>query len=637
MTPQTPQNPPNTLPENLTSPHQLRRMSHDQLAGLAEELRQRIIRVVSANGGHLASNLGIAELTLALHYVFDFSRDRLLWDVGHQCYAHKIITGRSRQFDDLRKPGGLSGFPSPEESPYDLFHTGHAGTAISTAAGLAHADRILGRDAATVAVVGDASIVNGLALEGLNNAALLNRQFLIVLNDNSMAIDRTRGALAEALEHVRMTSRYADFKSSTERLLKNLPLGAELTDTLKHIKEGLRTTLHGPKVFETLGFAYFGPIDGHDIPLLIRTLKHVGRLPHPVVLHVHTEKGRGCAYAVEDPTLFHSPSAYTVKDGQAVFAQRKRPTWTDTFASALTDRARKDPRIVALTAAMPDGTGLVRFRDALPERILDVGISESHALAAAAGMAKAGLKPVVAIYSTFMQRAFDQVFHECALQHLPVVLCMDRAGLVGSDGAVHHGFADLAIFRVLPGMTLLAPADAEELAAAMDFALDQPGPVALRYPRDEVPAPLPGTCEPFQLGRARTVREGSDANVLALGPMVGPALDAAGKLQNTADLSVGVLNARFVKPLDVTAITPLLSERKPLLVVEDHARIGGLGSAVLELAADRGLDASAVRLLGIPDRFVPHASRAEQLTEVGLDAETIARTLEDLIAHHQPA
>jgi 1-deoxy-D-xylulose-5-phosphate synthase len=625
------------LIETITSPRQLRSLDHDQLARLAEELRTRIIDVVSANGGHLASNLGITELTVALHTVFDFDSDRLLWDVGHQCYAHKILTGRGESFADLRKPGGLSGFPSPAESDYDLFYTGHAGTAISTAAGLAQGDKLLGRDNAVVAVVGDASIVNGLALEGLNNAALLDRQFLIVLNDNSMAIDRTRGALAEALEHVRMTSRYVDFKTSTERLLKNLPMGAEITDTLKHIKEGLRTTLHGPKVFETLGFNYFGPIDGHDMPLLIRTLEQVGRMPRPVVLHVHTEKGRGCAYAVEDPTLFHSPSAYTVENGQAVFAKRKRPTWTDTFADALTDRARKDKRIIALTAAMPDGTGLVRFRDALPDRALDVGIGESHAVAAAAGMAKAGLRPVVAIYSTFMQRAFDQVFHECALQHLPVVFCMDRAGLVGSDGAVHHGFADLAIFRVLPGMTLLSPADEAELHAALDFALACDGPVALRYPRDEVPAPLPAPCPPFEIGQSRSLRTGNDGHILALGAMVAPALAAAADLRERAGFDVGVTNARFVKPLDVTAVGNLLASGKPLLVVEDHARIGGLGSAVLELAADRGLETSAVRLRGIPDRFIAHASRADQLAEVGLDGPGIARALEDLVTRRQPA
>jgi 1-deoxy-D-xylulose-5-phosphate synthase len=620
------------LLNDLKSPHQLRRMSHEQLGELAEAIRERVIEVVSANGGHLASNLGMAELTIAMHYVFDFSHDRLLWDVGHQCYPHKIITGRSQRFATLRQEGGLSGFPSPSESEYDLFATGHAGTAISTAAGLAWADQVRGEDRKAVAVVGDASIVNGLSLEGLNNASLLNRQFLIVLNDNSMAIDRTRGALAEALEHIRLTHRYSDLKAHTEKLLHHMPLGDELTETLKHIRDGLRTTLHGPKVFETLGFTYFGPVNGHDIPSLIRVLQRVRDMNYPVVLHVHTQKGRGCAYAVEDPCRFHSPSAYTIQDGQAVFADKHRPSWTQVFSESLIEQARADERVVALTAAMPDGTGLGTFREAFPDRTIDVGISESHAVAAAAGMAKSGLKPVVAIYSTFMQRAFDQVFHECCLQNLPVVFCMDRAGLVGSDGAVHHGFADIAFLRPLPGMTILAPADATEMAQALDFALQHDGPVAIRYPRDEVPEELPAPAEPFQLGRSRLVRDGKDATLLAYGTMVEPACAAADYLAGKHRLQAAVINARFAKPLDTTAIGRRIETGKPLLVLEDHARTGGFGSAVLELAADRGLDSSNVRLLGLPDRFVAHGSRQGQLREVGLDADTLAATV--LQMHH---
>jgi len=602
-----------------------------ELTGLADALRERIIDVVSRNGGHLASNLGIAELTIALHYVFDFSQDRLLWDVGHQCYAHKILTGRSRQFGTLRRKGGLSGFPSPAESPYDLFATGHAGAAISTAAGLAWADQRAHRDTSVVAVVGDASIVNGLSLEGLNNAAMLRRQFLVVLNDNSMAIDRTRGALAEALERVRMDARYGDLKNSTEHLLQRLPMGEEISDALKHIKEGLRTTLHGPKVFETVGFNYFGPVGGHDLPTLIRVLERVRRIPRPTVLHVHTEKGRGCVYAVDDPCRFHSPSAYTIREGKAVFEAPSRPTWTKTFSRALLACARRDERVVAMTAAMPDGTGLVEFREAFPDRMLDVGISESHAVAMAAGLARGGQRPVVAIYSTFLQRAFDQVFEELCLQKLPVVLCLDRAGLVGPDGAVHHGFADIAYLRPLPGIVLLAPGDAEELAEALSFALRHDGPVAIRYPRDETPAPLPGPCPPFELGRARVVREGDDATILACGAMVAPAMQAAEYLADARGLRAAVVNARFAKPLDVTTISRRLAGGTPMLVVEDHARIGGLGSAVLELAADRNLPAN-VRCLGIPDRFVAHASRAEQLHEVGLDRETIAETLCQMVA-----
>ena len=621
-----------SLLDRITSPHQLRRLSMDELAALAEELRQRIISVVSANGGHLASNLGMAELTIAMHYVFDFAQDHLLWDVGHQCYAHKLLTGRGGRFDSLRQKDGLSGFPSPAESPYDLFATGHAGTAISTAAGLAWADQQAGRDdVKTVALVGDASIVNGLSLEGLNNAAMLKRQFLVILNDNSMAIDRTHGALANTLDNVRMTHTYSDLKKSTERMLQRLPLGTEISQTLRHVRGVLRSSIHGARVFETLGFNYFGPTDGHDIPSLIRVLRHLAEMNQPTVLHVHTEKGRGCDYAVEDPCRFHSPSAYTVRDGQAVFAAPTRPSWTNTFADALIDRARQDDRVVAITAAMPDGTGLARFRDAFPDRTIDVGISESHAVALAAGLAKAGLRPVVAIYSTFMQRAFDQVFHEVALQKLPVVFCMDRAGLVGSDGAVHHGFVDIAMMRSLPGMVALAPADAAEMSAGLGWALGQGGPVAIRYPREEVPADLPGECPPFELGRARVLRQGTDATLLAYGSMVAPALQAAEALAKSG-VDASVVNARFAKPLDVATIARLLQTPGPVVVIEDHSKIGGLGSAVLELAAERGgANAAAVHLLGIPDRFVQFASRQQQLKEVGLDLDSIVERVKSAL------
>ena len=616
--------------DHIDSPHQLRRLEESELAQLAEELRERIIGVVSRRGGHLASNLGIAELTIALHYVFDFAQDRLLWDVGHQCYAHKILTGRAERFDTLRQAGGISGFPAPDESSYDLFTTGHAGTAISTAAGLAWADRAQNRNSRIVAVVGDASIVNGLSLEGINNAALLSRQFLIVLNDNSMAIDRTRGALANFLDRVRMTHTYSGLKQSTEQLLHHLPLGDEIGETLRHIKEGLRTTMHGGQVFEALGMRYFGPIDGHNVHELIRRLRQLSEVDRPVLLHVHTEKGRGCQYAVEDPCQFHSPSAYTVSNGRALFAPKTRPTWTQTFSNTLVDLARADERIVAITAAMPDGTGLVEFRDAFPDRYIDVGISESHAVAMAAGIAKAGLRPVVAVYSTFMQRAFDQAFHDVALQELPVLFCMDRAGLVGSDGAVHHGAMDVAYLRPLPGMVLMAPADAAELRAAMELGLSLDGPAAIRYPRDEVPADLPGECSPFELGRARVVRKGDDGTFLCYGATVEPALDAAEILQGEHGRSVAVVSARFAKPLDAALIPRLISSGRPVLVCEDHATIGGFGSAVMELSAARGMDTSAVRLMGLPDRFIQHASRREQLSEVGLDATHFAAAMKDM-------
>ena len=627
---------PNSILERIESPHQLRRLANEQLDKLAEEIRARIIDVVSRQGGHLASNLGVTELTIALHHVFDFSHDRLLMDVGHQCYAHKLLTRRDKSFDTLRQSGGLSGFPSPGESPYDPFSVGHAGTAISTAAGLAWADKTGDNDTKIVAMVGDAGIVNGLSMEGLNNVALLDRQFLIVLNDNSMAIDRTEGALAKAFDRLRMGPRYSQLKQSAEYLLQHVPLGEEISELLRHLRDGLRTTIHGGQFFESLGIAYFGPVDGHDIPEMIRILKRLSEINQPVVLHVHTQKGRGCAYAVEDPTLFHSPSAYQHNGDQAVFTPGTKQTWTQAYAETLIDLADEDDRIVAITAAMPDGTGLSKFRDAHPDRYIDVGMNESHAVAMAAGLAKAGLRPVVAIYSTFMQRAFDQIFQEAALQKLPIMLCMDRAGLVGSDGAVHHGFGDIAYLRILPGTVLMAPADGPELKAAMKLALTLDCPTAIRYPRDAVPADLPDDCPPFQLGRARVIREGRDGNFLAYGATVASAMEAAELLAKDG-IDFGVTNARFAKPLDATVIGKLIASAKPLCVCEDHSIIGGFGGAVTELAAQRGLDASKVRLVGIPDRFVPHASRAEQLEEIGLTAPGLAATAADMVANRSPA
>jgi len=617
--------------DRITDPQQLRELSDSELARLADELRDRIISVVAARGGHLASNLGVAELAIALHYVFDFSQDRLMWDVGHQCYAHKLLTGRNGRFDTLRQDGGISGFPSPEESPYDLFATGHAGTAISTALGMAWSDQHNEGGAKIVAVVGDAAIANGLSLEGLNNLAMLNRQFLVVLNDNSMAIDRTRGGLAYALDRVRLTDVYTGLKHSTESLLHHLPLGDEITDAIRSIKAGLKTTIHGRQVFEALGMGYFGPVDGHNIPDLIRVLRRLAKVDHPVILHVNTVKGRGCQYAVEDPCRFHSPAAFDASNGKAVRELKlERPTWTQTFAGAIVQAGRDNPKVVAITAAMPDGTGLVDFREEFPARYVDVGISESHAVAMAAGMAKTGMRPVVAVYSTFMQRAMDQIFHDVCLQGLPVVLCMDRAGLVGSDGAVHHGTMDIAMLRTMPGMTLMAPADAAELHAALDLALSLDGPSAIRYPRDETPEDLPGECPPFESGVARTITDGKDGTYLCYGTTLETAMQVAGRLSDQG-LSVGVVNARFAKPLDEALITDLIASGKPLVVCEDHAAIGGLGGAVLELASRQNLDTANVRLLGLPDRFIAHASRQAQLKQAGLDACGMEKALKGLI------
>ncbi len=613
-----------TLLDTIRHPRDLHTLSIDQLTQLAGEIRQRVLQVVGSNGGHLASNLGVAEITIALHYCFDFERDHLLFDVGHQCYPHKLLTGRHDRFETLRKAGGLSGFPNPDESPFDVFKVGHAGTAIASAVGLAEADRMLNRDARTVALVGDASIVNGLSFEGLNQAGLLNRQMLVVLNDNNWGIAPSQGALAEYLAKFRTSSLYEEVKQRAQKVLPRVPLlGKSFFDALDHLKEGIKATVSPNQIFEQLGFIYVGPVDGHDLPHLIQLLGHLAEVQHPVLLHIHTKKGQGADFATAEPARFHSPRPFEVQAGKVTIQESNGRPWTRAFGDALIAAAEKDDRIVALTAGMPDGTGLDKFAARFPERYRDVGIAESAAVDIAAGMARGGLRPVVAIYSTFLQRAFDQVFQEVVLQGLPVVFCMDRAGLVGGDGAVHHGALDIAYLRGLPNMTLIAPADGSEMDESLRFALNHDGPVAIRYPRDIVPAPL-GRPEPFEMGRARVLHSGSDAALLAYGSTVAAAVEAARTL-GAEGLSVGVINARFAKPLDTAMLGKLLAGERPVFTVEDHSLAGGFGSAVLEAAAAMHWPTHRITCLGIPaEKFVAQGSRVAQLAECGIDAASIA-------------
>lgn len=617
--------------DHIQSPEDMRRLSIGQLETLAGQIRQRILDTVSRTGGHLASNLGAVELTLALHYCFDFRTDRLLWDVGHQCYVHKLLTGRQADFDRLRQAGGLSGFPAPSESPFDLFAVGHAGTAISTAMGMAVADQKLGRNNAVVAFVGDASIVNGLSFEGLNNAGLLKRQFLVVLNDNSMAIDVTQGAFAKYLAKVRTNHTLDTLRKRGEAIIEHIPLiGKSMHEMIRHLKQAVKSALWPDMIYEQMGFTYLGPVDGHDLRTLITILKRLRDVNHPVVLHAYTQKGRGHAHVSRDPCAFHSPSPFVIESGQVVSSPPGPRSWTAAFSDNLIELAAANDRIVAITAAMPDGTGLDHFKDAYPDRYIDVGIAESHAVAMAAGLARAGLRPVVAIYSTFLQRGFDQVFQEAALQRLPVVFCMDRAGLCGSDGAVHHGFADIALLRTLPGLTLMAPADESELRAALDLALTLPGPAAIRYPRDAVGEAL-APAEPFVLGQSRVLREGLDATVVAYGACVAAALQAADRLAREDGLQCEVISARFAKPIDTAMVARVLATGRPVIVAEDHALAGGFGAAFLESAADAGADARAVVRLGLPDHWIEAATRREQLAEVGLDADGMARVVREQV------
>lgn len=626
----------NKLLSRIETPADLRGLAIPQLEQLAQEIRERIIQVVGNNGGHLASNLGMVELTIALHYVFDFRHDRLLWDVGHQAYVHKLLTGRNARFDTLRKAGGISGFPNPSESEYDLFHVGHAGTAIATAVGMARGGQMLADNRAVVALVGDASIFNGVAFEGLNQAGVLKRQLLVVLNDNSMGIAPTQGGMAEHLAKFRVSPVYEEIKKRVKKYLPQVPvIGKAAFDALDHLKEGFKATVSPHQIFEQLGFIYVGPTDGHDIEHLIELFKVLKDVNHPVLLHAHTQKGRGAEWALAEPTKFHSPKPFKV-EGCRVEVQSGGRSFTSAFADAAIALAQSDSRVFAMTAAMPDGTGLSKFERVLPDRYLDGGIAESATVDIAAGMCKAGIRPLVAIYSTFLQRAFDQIFQEVALQRLPVIFCLDRAGLVGGDGAVHHGFLDIAYLRGLPGMVLMAPMDEAEIGACLRLGLKLDVPSVLRYPRDNVPEPMfaAGKLPEYELGRSLLLRDGDDATVLAYGAMCAHAIAAAEFLAGDG-ISLRVVNARFAKPIDRDMVSDALTRGGPVVTVEDHSLAGGFGSAVLECAQELGLSTSHVVRLGLPvDRFIAHGPRAMQLAECGIDAASIAKAVRNALGSH---
>lgn len=632
----------------IASPKDLRTLSIEQLEQLASEIREAIMSQVSMSGGHLAPNLGVVELSIALHYVFDFSSDRLLFDVGHQCYPHKLLTGRLHLLDALRTRKGMAGFPEPSESPYDLFRVGHAGTGISTAVGMARGDTLNGEGfdpkdrpdgRRVVTLIGDASIVNGVAMEGLNNAGTLARQFLVVLNDNGMSISKPQGAVSQYFDRVRLSHLYGDFKKSAHKILKHVPGGSVLEEAYHRMGEATKAWVAEDSWFEKFGLVTVGPIDGHDLRTLIAFLTEARDFDRPMVLHVKTIKGKGYSFSESDSSKFHSPPAFKV-DGELVGAgcrvelKREGRSFTSAFGDALASMMDLDARVVACTAAMPDGTGISTVQARHPARTWDTGICESHALDMMAGLAKTGYKPFFAVYSTFLQRAFDQAFQESALQSLPVRLCLDRAGLVGGDGAVHHGFCDIALLRTLPGACLIAPIDEPSLLAGLEFMrLYEDGLSAIRYPRDNVSARLLASpCPPFELGVARDLTPGvtePDVVVLALGTPAITALEAAEMLG--ADHAVKVYDARFAKPIDRVLLRDLLERGVPIVTIEDHSVIGGFGSAVLEAASEMGLDASRVRVLGLPDQWIMQDSRNAQLAEVGLDAPGIVRSIRHLL------
>ena len=612
------------LLDDIASPRDLRNLTDEQLNQLAGEIRQEIVENILEIGGHFAPSLGAVELTIALHTVFDAPLDQIVWDVGHQCYPHKMLTGRRDRLNTVKKFGGISGFPLRSESEYDTFGTGHASTAISAALGMAKARDVLGKKYNVVAVVGDGALTGGLAYEGLNNAGMLKSPLIVVLNDNGMSISPNVGAVSAYLYRITSDPMYLHTKRDVERMMLRLPLGDKAFSLAKRMKKSLRQVILPGNIWEELGFLYIGPIDGHDIPTLRENLERAKQTGQPVFLHVRTVKGKGYQPAEEDPTAYHGISAAKKPaPADAPAPKPAPPSYSNVFGKTAVELANKDPRIVAVTAAMCDNTGLTQFAQQFPERFFDVGIAEQHAVCFSAGLATKGLRPLVAIYSTFLQRAFDQVAHDVAIQDLPMVFCIDRAGLVGDDGIAFQGVFDVGFLRMLPNLSVLMPRDQLELPPMLEWAAQQEHPVAVRYPRGNgLEDPLPFQ-QPIVAGKAEVLRHGSDVTLIAFGPPLYWALEAAARL-DAQGVQATVVNARFAKPLDDQLILELGARTGRIVTIEEHALAGGFGSAVLELLADRGLSGSVrVQRIGLPDHFVEHGSAAQLLAKYGVTVEAI--------------
>ncbi len=609
------------LPQ-LTSPQQLNDYSNQQLSQLADEIREVLCTVVSDRTAHFASNLGVVELAIALHLVFDFETDRLIWDTGHQVYPHKLLTGRYAEFHTMRQRGGLMGYPNPEESDFDLFMTGHAGSSVSTVLGLKTADDLLGNDhRKSVAVIGDGALPSGIVFEAFNNASGLDKDLLVILNDNEMGICPRVGGLASTLDKARTAPFYDGLKRDIQAFLNKVPVvGQPVENVLGGIKDAVKGFLHGGMLFEELGFRYIGPVDGHDIASLRRYLEMVKNVKGPVLLHVFTEKGHGFQPASEDPVKFHTPAPFQRNDSDEIVSPpaTSSTAYTNVVSDAIYDAMSADPEVVVLTAAMCAGNKLDRVREDFPDRFFDTGICEGHAVAFAGGLAKAGLKPIVAIYSTFLQRGFDQIFQEVTLQGLPVTFCLDRAGLCGPDGPTHHGVFDFSYLRPFPGLAIMAPADGQDVEPMLQFALGHNGPVAMRYPKTAIQT-VDRPAEPIRMGQGEVVRWGDDGLFMACGTLMESCLQAADRLAQTHNLDVGVINARFVKPIDHALLSRALENGRFLITVEENVLSGGFGSAVIESAVDQQLDTRRIVRCGLPDEFIEHGDRTELLAIHSLD------------------
>ena len=607
--------------ELIRKENDIKKLSDEQLDGLADEIRRFLIEKISRTGGHLASNLGAVELTMALHLTLDFPEDKLIWDVGHQSYTHKLLTGRSGGFDTLRKYGGMSGFPKRKESDCDAFDTGHSSTSISAGLGLVEARELLGQDHTVVSVIGDGSMTGGMAYEALNNASRLKSNFVIVLNDNHMSISENVGGISRYLNGLRTTQTYTEIKKGVEGTLKRIPgKGDRIVSQLRKTKSGIKQLFVPGMFFEDMGITYLGPVDGHDVRKLVKVLNEAKRVDHAVLVHVITEKGKGYRPAEENPSRFHGTGPFDIRTGEPA-EKSATDSYTEVFSKVLTDIARKDDKVVAITAAMADGTGLAAFRKYFPKRFFDVGIAEEHAMTFAAGLAAGGMKPVFAVYSSFLQRAYDQTLHDVCLQDLPVVIAVDRAGLVGSDGETHQGIFDLSFLSSIPNMTVISPKNRWEMADMLRFAVDYPHPVALRYPRGEAYEGMKEFRAPVEYGKSEVLYEEADIAVIFVGHMAELA-DRVRTGIRDAGYKCSLINARFVKPLDTQLLDRLSRTHRLFVTIEENVVAGGFGGQVLEYASEAKLPVY-IRNIGIPDDYVEHGNVEILRREVGLDCGRI--------------
>ncbi len=618
--------------ETIDSPEDVKRLRASRLPELAADLRRVIIQTCAATGGHLAPSLGVVELTIALHRVFTTPADKIVWDVGHQAYAHKLLTGRRDSFGTLRSLNGISGFPKRHESPHDAFDVGHSSTSISAATGFAVARDLAGRKNKVLAVIGDGSMTGGIAYEAINHAGQLNKDMIIVLNDNEMSIAENVGALSNFLTRTASSEFVQRFKKNTESFLTRLEVGKGVLHIARKMEESFKGMFTPGMLFEAFGFEYIGPVDGHDLPALIETLENVKKFDTAVLIHVLTKKGMGYKPAENNPALFHGVGPFEIETGKVLKGKGGAASYTAVFGAALCKLAAEDERIVAITAAMPDGTGLARFSKEFPERFFDVGIAEQHGVTLAAGLAVGDYRPVFAVYSSFLQRAYDQVCHDVCLQNLPVTFAIDRCGVVGNDGPTHHGAFDLSYLRHLPNLTLMAPKDENELQHMLATAINLGSPAAIRYPRGNgYGVALDQTFKAIPVGRAELLREGDAAVLLALGTMVQPALEVAAAL-DAEGVALTVVNARFVKPLDETLIIALVEKCGILITIEENSLQGGFGSAVLELLEERCLSGIRVLRLGYPDSYIPQGEQHELRAMLGLDTAGITESIRNYIS-----